>query len=256
MYRDARVAIELLQHPLVREIRASLGPDAVLAVVGLMFWASGRQGRLGKLTPNRLAALSDYPGNRQQLFDGLIEHGLIALSGDEYVMPDWREFFPYDEAAERRRIAGRENARKRYAGRAPATTQEPPPPTPEPPRPAIKPPEADLFGAPIEPRGQRVPFEAIVNLYHKHLPDNPPVHKINDELRKTISARWKADKDRRMLSWWDYYFRYVATRYWLTGRDGQGGDGPFRASLSWLVGPKNMNKVINNEYAGDDDALD
>lgn len=90
-----------------------------------------------------------------------------------------------------------------------------------------------------------VPYQQIVDAYHEHCPDNPRVRTISASTKAAIKGRWVEDAERRNIGWWADYFKYVGQREFLTGR---AGNRPFFADLMWLVGPKNMEKVINGRY--------
>jgi hypothetical protein len=91
------------------------------------------------------------------------------------------------------------------------------------------------------------PHEAIVALYHELLPGNPRVALWDDDRRASLRARWREDPARRSLAWWRDYFARVARSDFLTGRK-PGKGGPFYPDLEWLVGPRNMGKVLNGRF--------
>ena len=96
------------------------------------------------------------------------------------------------------------------------------------------------------PARDAVPYQAIVDAYHAALPDNPRVRVLSPATKGAIKGRWTEDQERRTLEWWQQYFTYAGGCAFLTGKGG--GDRPFFADFQWLVGPKNMEKVINGRY--------
>lgn len=89
------------------------------------------------------------------------------------------------------------------------------------------------------------PIEAIATEYNARCKQLPPVRaeRLRSSTAKSIQARWREDQDRRSLRWWCDYFDRVAASQFLTG-----GRTDFRATLDWLVGPKNMAKVLDGAY--------
>lgn len=49
------------------------------------------------------------------------------------------------------------------------------------------------------------------------------------------------------LEWWTKLFEQVQQSDWLCGR-ANGRDGPFQASLDWVLGPKNLDKLLAGNY--------
>lgn len=91
------------------------------------------------------------------------------------------------------------------------------------------------------------PVEKIVQAYHDSLPMLARVRTMSPATRVKLVNAWKADPQRQDVTWWVSYFRYVAEKCpFLIGR--AGGDRPFSADFTWLVGPTNMEKVVNGRY--------
>lgn len=100
--------------------------------------------------------------------------------------------------------------------------------------------EADV---PKRAQDDRTPHQAIIALYHEILPMCPVVKVWNDDQRKRLKARWNEKPERKSLDWWREFFQRCAASDWLTGRVRS-----FVCDLDWLVGPKNMAKVLNGRY--------
>jgi len=83
------------------------------------------------------------------------------------------------------------------------------------------------------------PYLQIIEIYHTTLPNLPEVN-LNDNLKKRIKARWKEHK---VLSWWQWYFDGVSECPYLMGQVND-----WAANFHWLLGPKNMTKVLNGAY--------
>jgi phage replication O-like protein O len=95
---------------------------------------------------------------------------------------------------------------------------------------------------PLTPQGGNCPYQKIVAMFHSILPTLPTVN-LDETLKKRIHARWKAEKDRQTLEWWEWYFKGVAKCDFLMGKKKD-----FAATLFWLTGPQNMSKVLNGQY--------
>jgi hypothetical protein len=87
------------------------------------------------------------------------------------------------------------------------------------------------------------PVSKIVALYHGTLPGLATVQKISNELSRKIKARWNADTDRQSLEWWQWYFEGVCKCGFLMGQKKD-----WAATLHWLTGRENMEKVLSGYY--------
>lgn len=98
------------------------------------------------------------------------------------------------------------------------------------------------------PDRSSIPFQQIVAAYHRHMAEAGcnRVRTLSEATRGAVRSRWNEDKERQSLEWWDQYFQYAAGCPFLVGQGG--GERPFYADFTWMVGPKNMEKVINGRY--------
>ena len=87
------------------------------------------------------------------------------------------------------------------------------------------------------------PISKIIGLYHDTLPGLATVQKISNELARKIKARWNADTDRQSLEWWQWYFEGVYKCGFLMGQKKD-----WAATLHWLTGRENMEKVLSGYY--------
>lgn len=87
-----------------------------------------------------------------------------------------------------------------------------------------------------------VPYGKILEAYHKTLPTLHPC-KLNQELKTTLKTRWNSEKDMQTLEWWKWYFDGVSGCDFLMGKKKD-----FMATFPWLIGPKNMTKVLGGQY--------
>jgi len=96
-------------------------------------------------------------------------------------------------------------------------------------------------------KNSNVPYDQIVELYHTELPQLPRVQELSLEFKKRIRNRWRADKKRQCPEWWTNYFRLVHACDFLMGKKSE-----WTATLHWLTGPQNMDKVLNGNYRNRD----
>lgn len=93
------------------------------------------------------------------------------------------------------------------------------------------------------------PHQAIVDLFHKALPELPAVAILNDTRKRTLQARWRESDVHRDLGFWAEYFMAVKSSPFLTGKvPGRNGGKPFRATFDWLINPSNFVKVVEGNY--------
>lgn len=94
------------------------------------------------------------------------------------------------------------------------------------------------------------PCEQIVEAYSAILPGLLPVQRLTDARRKALAARWREDKERQTLSWWNDYFERVRASDFLMGRcpPTQGRATAWQADFDWLLKPANLQKVVEGKY--------
>lgn len=89
----------------------------------------------------------------------------------------------------------------------------------------------------------KTPHQGIIAAYHEILPMCPQVKIWNTEQKTRLRTRWNESKDRQTIDWWREFFKRVAASDFLTGKVKD-----FVCDLDWLVGPKNMAKVLNGRF--------
>jgi uncharacterized protein YdaU (DUF1376 family) len=91
--------------------------------------------------------------------------------------------------------------------------------------------------------------EAIIDLYHRVLPELPQVAKWTDTRKGYLQSRWREDKRHQTLDWWERFFRFVKESDFLCGRaKPQPGKKPFTADLEWIVTQGNFVKILERKY--------
>jgi len=88
------------------------------------------------------------------------------------------------------------------------------------------------------------PHNEIINLYHETLPELPQVKSWNDASKAKLKTRWREDPERQSLDWWRSFFQeQIRKSDFLMGRVKD-----FNATLDWIVGPQNFQKILNGQY--------
>jgi uncharacterized protein YdaU (DUF1376 family) len=102
--------------------------------------------------------------------------------------------------------------------------------------------------------------QAVIDLYHQHLPTLRRVEVWNAARQGYLRQRWRevswelantkiivaAD----VLNWWAEFFQHVAKSKFLTGRIQHKDGRAFAADLEWIVKPSNFAKIIEGKYHG------
>lgn len=76
------------------------------------------------------------------------------------------------------------------------------------------------------------------------LPGVKPCKTLDDTLQTVICRRLKEHPD---PAWWEGFFQQVKSADFLCGRK-NGRNGPFQATLDWVLGPKNLKKILRGNF--------
>lgn len=105
--------------------------------------------------------------------------------------------------------------------------------------------EVELFGHPppehAHSQADDCPHQAIIALYHEHLPISKRIRSWNGTRPTNLRARWREDRKRQNLAWWEGLFRHIAANCRFLW------DKPW-FGLDWLVKLENFNKAIEGNY--------
>ena len=110
---------------------------------------------------------------------------------------------------------------------------------------------ADADRAGRNEKAKQVPHQAVIDLYHKHLPMLTRTKVWSERRKKALKARWFSGLSHPEhggidgLAWWDAYFAYAAKCPLLVGDN----DREWKADLEWLINEANLIKVIEGKYA-------
>lgn len=130
-----------------------------------------------------------------------------------------------------------------------------PTPTPTPNKEYICPPDGEPAGCAPDCQHQ-----AVINLYHQHLPTLRKVEVWNAARQGYLRQRWREvaediDKTRpatseQILAWWAGFFQHINKSKFLTGKVNSKDGRAFLADLEWIIKPSNFAKIIEGKYHG------
>jgi uncharacterized protein YdaU (DUF1376 family) len=102
--------------------------------------------------------------------------------------------------------------------------------------------------------------QAVVDLYHKHLPTLRRVEVWNSSRQAYLRQRWREVAEdlgksasidgKDILSWWAEFFDHIAKSRFLTGKVNSKDGRAFTADLEWILKPSNFAKIIEGKYHG------
>lgn len=111
-----------------------------------------------------------------------------------------------------------------------------------------------LVASASPPRLPPCPTEALIALYHEHLPMCPRVEVVNDTRKRALSARWREvvtdpeirkseDAKAAAIDWFAWFFGHAAKSRFLTGKAKD-----WRADFDFLMTPSKFAKVVEGSY--------
>lgn len=99
--------------------------------------------------------------------------------------------------------------------------------------------------------------QAVIDLYHQHLPTLRKVEVWNAARQGYLKQRWRevaAELPNRtavdVLTWWAEFFQHIAKSKFLTGRIQHKDGRAFAADLEWILKPSNFAKIVEGKYHG------
>lgn len=91
------------------------------------------------------------------------------------------------------------------------------------------------------------PYEKIVELYHKILPNCPRVTKLSANRKSLMKARW--NEELSTLERWEKFFIYITRSDFLMGKvDPPPGRQRFSGGLFWFIKQENYLKISEKNY--------
>ena len=114
-----------------------------------------------------------------------------------------------------------------------------------------------------EPEGENFPacsHQAVISLYHQHLPTLRKVEVWNTARQGYLRQRWRevaADISQsrpvtheEILEWWAGFFQHINKSKFLTGKVNSKDGRAFLADLEWIIKPSNFAKIVEGKYHG------
>jgi uncharacterized protein YdaU (DUF1376 family) len=102
--------------------------------------------------------------------------------------------------------------------------------------------------------------QAVIDLYHQHLPTLRRVEVWNDARKGYLRQRWRdialelsAEKqvtEEVMFDYWARLFGYVGESKFLMGKVNDKSGRVFTADLEWILKPSNFAKIVEGKYHG------
>ncbi len=92
------------------------------------------------------------------------------------------------------------------------------------------------------------PHQKIIDAFHTALPTARRVKVWTPSRKQLLKARWREDRKRQSLGWWEKFFAYVADSEFLTGQATSPGRKPFEISLEWLLKAERFAEVIEGKF--------
>jgi|GEM_PF-3304535 len=87
-------------------------------------------------------------------------------------------------------------------------------------------------------------FDALVEGYHRILPELPRVKLFSRKRQHTTETRIREDPERKSLDWWWSYFERVRQCPYLLGTNSRG----WKADFDWLLDEDRMTRVLEGKY--------
>jgi len=123
--------------------------------------------------------------------------------------------------------------------------------------------QVDICPPDGEPADKKLPIcqhEAVIELYHKHLPTLRRVEVWNETRKGYLRQRWREvaeelSKNKEIvaadiLGWFADFFQHIASSKFLTGRVNSKDGRAFLADLEWILKPSNFAKIVEGKYHG------
>jgi hypothetical protein len=99
--------------------------------------------------------------------------------------------------------------------------------------------------------------QAVINLYHQHLPTLRKVEVWNTARQGYLRQRWRevaADISQsrpvtheEILDWWAGFFQHINKSKFLTGKVNSKDGRAFLADLEWIIKPSNFAKIVDRK---------
>ena len=121
--------------------------------------------------------------------------------------------------------------------------------------------ETEIICPPAGEPESKIPdcnHQAVISLYHQHLPTLRKVEVWNTARQGYLRQRWREVAaeisatepvtTEAILNWWEGFFRHVGQSKFLTGKVNSKDGRAFLADLEWVIKPSNFAKIIEGKY--------
>ncbi len=98
----------------------------------------------------------------------------------------------------------------------------------------------DKEDTPIPPKGERVNYQAVVELFNETCPSLPKVRDLTDQRRRAIKARFR---EGNTIEDFQEVFAKVQGSDFLTGKNGG-----WKCGFDWILKPANWQKIKEGNY--------
>jgi uncharacterized protein YdaU (DUF1376 family) len=102
--------------------------------------------------------------------------------------------------------------------------------------------------------------QAVMDLYHQHLPTLRRVEVWNATRQGYLRQRWREVAEELsqgkqiqtddVLTWWGDFFKHIGRSKFLTGKVNSKDGRVFTADLEWILKPSNFAKIVEGKYHG------
>ena len=199
-------------------------------------WCLGTENRTSK---SRIAALIKNHGRKKGLRIAAEQYGINPL---DYGYSDYE---PEEDSASSMPVACQRHADRQAEKDAtgmPQAAAPSPSPLPSPlPSPKDKSTSDEVDSGPAQ---KACPHTAIIAAYHEHCPVLPQVKVWGKTPRSYLTTRWREDRARQSIGFWEEFFKFISKSKFLMGENDRG----WLPDLAWIVKESNFAKIINGRF--------
>lgn len=88
---------------------------------------------------------------------------------------------------------------------------------------------------------KKFPTKEIIDMFNKYSSSQYPVKQITPNREQLFIQRWKEDKERQNIQWWEDFFKYLGTQCsFLHDKDFY--------NFAWIMNVENFVKAIEGQY--------
>jgi hypothetical protein len=236
--------LDFFSHPKIVRLSALLGTEASIYPIKLWVWVAkyhAENGMLQGYLKHEIEAMIGWTGEKGALVDAMRKVHLLDECEDGYAIHDWLDHAGFLSVFKKRAKTAAKRRWRRYATSIATSNAQN--------KTSIA--KMQITYAPNhtipnkkeeqeEPTlDEPVSIESIVALWNR-IPGVVTIKTVTGPIRSRLQARIREHPD---LAWWTTYFARIRDSAFLTGRTTD-----FAATLDWVLGPKNMAKILAGNY--------